>query len=139
MAGPPARAYQRAGLLNAETVSHTVPSPVRSTTKASSPLSGCPASVPYAQPALRCSSTVHTTRQGALTTPARVTVTSTSGAARSALASMPTPSSRWSSQVSSASAACRKTGSPSPSRVRTRIGWKPGGQKSGSRVAPTWS
>src|SRR5690606_1160965 len=40
VAGPPARAYQLAGRLNDDTVSHTVPSPVRSTTKASSPRSG---------------------------------------------------------------------------------------------------
>ena len=52
---------------------------------------------------------------------------------------MPTPIARCISQVMTASAALRKTSSPSPIRERTCRGWKPGGQKSFSRVAPTAS
>ncbi|CAM5278897.1 hypothetical protein SALBM311S_06644 [Streptomyces alboniger] len=40
VAGPPAREYHLAPRLKADTVSQTVPSPVRSTTKDSSPHSG---------------------------------------------------------------------------------------------------
>ncbi|CAM5729471.1 hypothetical protein SHIRM173S_05681 [Streptomyces hirsutus] len=84
--------------------------------------------LPQAEPALRYSSTVQTTRQGARTTPASVTVTSTPGAARSAEVSNPTPRARCSSQVRTASEPWRKTASPSPRRVRTCRGWNPEGR-----------
>ncbi len=45
-AGPAARASSVAGRENAVMVKVTVPSACRSMTKASSPLSGCPGSVP---------------------------------------------------------------------------------------------
>src|SRR2546429_1747708 len=134
--GPAARVNQRAGRLNAMIVSHTSPSASQVTRNASSPHSGCPASVPYPQPAVPSSSTVQTTWHGAQRrtgpTPSP-TSSRTPGSAPGAEVRIATPAARCIRQVSTASPATSNV--PRPSRVRCRRWWYPAGS-SPVRVAP---
>ncbi|GAB2605387.1 hypothetical protein GCM10027168_42830 [Streptomyces capparidis] len=131
--------HRFAGRLNAVTVSVTAPDPSSSTRNASSPRSGCPGSVPYAQPARRSSSRVHTTSHGADTrsgpTPS-CGVTRTPGAARGASVTIRTPAARCIRHSSTARPAASNTARPCPTGTRTRRCRYPPGSGP-SRVAPT--